>query len=83
MLQNDTISLTSKIDYLLKIIINLTNQNNLSKEDINFNNSLINYNNVKLTSLEDFVDIINNNLKIFNQKFSDLEKKLQNAFEFL
>ena len=83
LLKNDTISLTSKIDYLLKIILNLSNQNNLSKEDINFNNSLINYNNVKLTSLEDFVDIINNNLKIFNQKFSDLEKKLQNAFDFL
>ena len=82
-LSDDNSNTKTKIESLIVIITSLSNFNNLTKQDINFNNSLINYNNVKLNSLEDFVDIINNNLKTFNQKFSDLEKKLQNAFDFL
>ena len=65
-INNSQSNVTSTLININKESIN--DNSNLLKADINYNSSLINN--------------LNNNLKIFDQKFSDLQKKVQNAFEF-
>ena len=88
---NDNITDINSINDLINNVLNnikfLSQQDNLLKADLNYNSSLIKYNSVDNNLLKDKVNNLENTLNnayyLLNNKFSELEKKLQNAFDFI
>ena len=53
------------------------------KEDINYNSSLINYSNSKIIILENYINTLNDKIIKNTYILNRLEKKLENAFDFI